>query len=151
MNAIASSLHSGLGTLQRALGSPAFDWKGQSIPCVPAALLDANSPIPGGFQDNATCRVLVRFTDWKRFDSTLVTMDSTLFTVDQGTNFSMVLRQDDGWVLLENNGGVAMEVGKPVPVVGRLLTYNGRVLRILTCKIDASGGFYSLDLGAKTK
>lgn len=78
-------------------------------------------------------------------------MDSTLFTVDQGTNYSMVQRQDDGWVLLEDNYGVAMEVGKPVPVVGRLIAYNGRTLRILSCRIDASGGFYSLELGAKTK
>jgi hypothetical protein len=36
-------------------------------------------------------------------------------------------------------------------VVGRTLVYQGRTLRILSCRVDASGGYYNLELGAKTK
>jgi hypothetical protein len=78
-------------------------------------------------------------------------MDSTLYTLDQGTTFSRLQREDSGFVLLENTDRIALTFCKPRPVVGRTLVYQGRTLRILSCRVDASGAYYSLDLGAKTK
>jgi hypothetical protein len=41
--------------------------------------------------------------------------------------------------------------GKMIPVVGRLLTYDGRQMRIMSAKRDGSGAYYALELGSKTK
>jgi hypothetical protein len=38
-----------------------------------------------------------------------------------------------------------------IPVVGRLLTYDGRQMRIVSAKRDGSGAYYALELGSKTK
>ena len=78
-------------------------------------------------------------------------MDSTLYTLDQGTTFSRLQREDSGFVLLENTDRIALTFCKPRPVVGRTLVYQGRTLRIMSCRVDASGAYYSLELGAKTK
>ena len=83
MTTIGSSLQQGMAVLQQMLGAPMFIWEGSSIRCIPAAINDANVPISGGFQDNVTSRILVMFSDWKTCDSTLVSMDSTLYTLDQ--------------------------------------------------------------------
>jgi len=148
---IGSSLQQGMTVLQQMLGSPMFIWEGSSIRCIPAAVTDSNTPVPGGFQDNVTSRILVKFSDWKTCDSTLVSMDTTLYTLDQGTTFSRLQREDTGFVLLENTDRIALTFCKPRPVVGRTLVYQGRTLRILSCRVDASGAYYSLELGAKTK
>jgi hypothetical protein len=112
---------------------------------------DANTPVPGGFQDNVASRILVKFSDWKTWDSTLVTMDTTLYTLDQGTEFSRLLKEDGYYLLQENTDRIALTFCKPRPVVGRTLAYQGRTLRILSCRVDASGAYYSLELGAKTR
>ena len=151
MTIIGSSLQQGMAVLQQMLGAPMFIWEGSSIRCIPAAVIDANSPIAGGFQDNVTSRILVMFSDWKTCDSTLVSMDSTLYTLDQGTTFSRLQREDSGFVFLENSDRIALTFCKPRPVVGRTLMYQGRSLRIMSCRVDASGAYYSLELGAKTK
>ena len=151
MTTIGSSLQQGMTVLQQMLGAPMFIWEGSSIRCIPAAVTDSNTPVAGGFQDNVASRVLVKFSDWKTCDSTLVSMDTTLYTLDQGTNFSRLQREDSGFVLLENTDRVALTFCKPRPVVGRTLVYQGRTLRILSCRVDASGAYYSLELGAKTK
>ena len=151
MTTIGSSLQQGMAVLQQMLGAPMFLWEGTSIRCIPAAVNDSNVPISGGFQDNVTSRVLVMFSDWKTCDSTLVSMDSTLYTLDQGTTFSRLQREDAGFVLLENTDRIALTFCKPKPVVGRTLVYQGRTLRILSCRVDASGAYYNLELGAKTK
>lgn len=151
MTTIGSSLQQGMTVLQQMLGSPMFIWEGSSIRCIPAAVTDSNIPVAGGFQDNVASRILVKFSDWKTFDSTLVSMDTTLYTLDQGTTFSRLQREDSGFVLLENTDRVALTFCKPRPVVGRTLVYQGRTLRILSCRVDASGAYYSLELGAKTK
>ena len=137
--------------LQQMLGAPMFIWQGSSIRCIPAAVTDANTPVAGGFQDNVASRILVKFSDWKTCDSTLVSMDTTLYTLDQGTTFSRLQREDSGFVLLENTDRVALTFCKPRPVVGRTLVYQGRTLRILSCRVDASGAYSRLELGAKTK
>ncbi len=151
MTTIGSSLQQGMTVLQQMLGSPMFIWEGSSIRCIPAAVTDSNTPVAGGFQDNVASRILVKFSDWKTCDSTLVSMDTTLYTLDQGTTFSRLQREDSGFVLLENTDRVALTFCKPRPVVGRTLVYQGRTLRILSCRVDASGAYYSLELGAKTK
>lgn len=151
MTTIGSSLQQGMTVLQQMLGSPMFIWEGSSIRCIPAAVTDSNTPVAGGFQDNVASRILVKFSDWKTCDSTLVSMDTTLYTIDQGTTFSRLQREDSGFVLLENTDRVALTFCKPRPVVGRTLVYQGRTLRILSCRVDASGAYYSLELGAKTK
>lgn len=151
MTTIGSSLQQGMTVLQQMLGSPMFIWEGSSIRCIPAAVTDSNTPVSGGFQDNVASRILVKFSDWKTCDSTLVSMDTTLYTLDQGTTFSRLQREDSGFVLLENTDRVALTFCKPRPVVGRTLVYQGRTLRILSCRVDASGAYYSLELGAKTK
>ena len=151
MTIIGSSLQQGMTVLQQMLGAPMFIWEGSSIRCIPAMVTDANTPVPGGFQDNVASRILVKFSDWKTFDSTLVTMDTTLYTLDQGTEFSRLLKEDGYYLLQENTDRIALTFCKPRPVVGRTLVYQGRTLRILSCRVDASGAYYSLDLGAKTK
>ena len=151
MTIIGSSLQQGMTVLQQMLGAPMFIWEGSSIRCIPAAVTDANTPVAGGFQDNVASRILVKFSDWKTWDSTLVTMDTTLYTLDQGTTFSRLQREDSGFVLQENTDRIALTFCKPRPVVGRTLVYQGRTLRILSCRVDASGAYYSLELGAKTK
>ena len=151
MTTIGSSLQQGMTVLQQMLGAPMFIWQGSSIRCIPAAVTDANTPVAGGFQDNVTSRILVKFSDWKTFDSTLVSMDTTLYTLDQGTTFSRLQREDSGFVLLENTDRIALTFCRPRPVVGRTLVYQGRTLRILSCRVDASGAYYSLELGAKTR
>ena len=151
MTTIGSSLQQGMTVLQQMLGAPMFIWEGSSIRCIPAAVTDANTPVAGGFQDNVASRILVKFSDWKTFDSTLVSMDTTLYTLDQGTEFSRLQREDSGFIFLENTDRIALTFCKPRPVVGRTLVYQGRTLRILSCRVDASGAYYSLELGAKTK
>ncbi len=151
MTIIGSSLQQGMTVLQQMLGAPMFIWEGSSIRCIPAMVTDANTPVPGGFQDNVASRILVKFSDWKTFDSTLVTMDTTLYTLDQGTEFSRLLKEDGYYLLQENTDRIALTFCRPRPVVGRTLVYQGRTLRILSCRVDASGAYYSLELGAKTK
>ena len=151
MTIIGSSLQQGMTVLQQMLGAPMFIWEGSSIRCIPAAVNDANTPVAGGFQDNVASRILVKFSDWKTFDSTLVSMDSTLYTLDQGTEFSRLLQENGFYLLQENTDRLALTFCKPRPVVGRTLVYQGRTLRILSCRVDASGAYYSLELGAKTR
>jgi hypothetical protein len=148
---IGSSLQQGMTVLQQMLGAPMFIWEGSSIRCIPAMVTDANTPVPGGFQDNVASRILVKFSDWKTWDSTLVSMDTTLYTLDQGTEFSRLLKEDGYYLLQENTDRIALTFCKPRPVVGRTLVYQGRTLRILSCRVDASGAYYSLELGAKTR
>jgi hypothetical protein len=151
MTIIGSSLQQGMTVLQQMLGAPMFIWEGSSIRCIPAMVTDANTPVPGGFQDNVASRILVKFSDWKTWDSTLVTMDTTLYTLDQGTEFSRLLKENGYYLLQENTDRIALTFCKPRPVVGRTLVYQGRTLRILSCRVDASGAYYSLELGAKTR
>jgi hypothetical protein len=151
MTIIGSSLQQGMTVLQQMLGAPMFIWEGSSIRCIPAMVTDANTPVPGGFEDNVASRILVKFSDWKTWDSTLVTMDTTLYTLDQGTEFSRLLKEDGYYLLQENTDRIALTFCKPRPVVGRTLVYQGRTLRILSCRVDASGAYYSLELGAKTR
>lgn len=151
MNLIATSLQLGMTVLQGALGNPAFLWQGQTVRCLPTAITDANNVINGGFNDNVAVRLLVKLSDWRLADSTLVTVDSTVWGADVGSTADRLLQESGSLILQENTDRLLLTFGKMVPVVGRTLTYEGRVLRILSAKKDSSGGYYVLELGAKTK
>lgn len=133
------------------MGNPSFLWQGQLVRCVPAAITDTNSVISGGFQDNVQARILVKFSDWRLADSTLVTVDATVWSADVGSSADRLLQESGSLILQENTDSLLMTFGKMIPVVGRLVTYDGRQLRIMSVKRDGSGAYYALELGAKTK
>lgn len=151
MNLISTSLQLGMSVLQGAMGNPSFIWQGQLVRCLPAAITDANSVISGGFQDNVQARILVKFSDWRLADSTLVTVDATVWSADVGSNADRLLQENGGLLLQENTDRILISFGRMIPVVGRLVTYDGRQLRIMSAKRDGSGAYYALELGAKTK
>lgn len=151
MNLIATSIQLGMSVLQSAMGNPSFLWQGQLVRCVPAAITDTNSVISGGFQDNVQARILVKFSDWRLADSTLVTVDATVWSADVGSSADRILQESGSLILQENTDSLLMTFGKMIPVVGRLVTYDGRQLRIMSVKRDGSGAYYALELGAKTK
>lgn len=151
MNLIATSIQLGMSVLQSAMGNPSFLWQGQLVRCVPAAITDTNSVISGGFQDNVQARILVKFSDWRLADSTLVTVDATVWSADVGSSADRMLQESGNLILQENTDSLLMTFGKMIPVVGRLVTYDGRQLRIMSVKRDGSGAYYALELGAKTK
>lgn len=141
----------GMAVLQSAMGNPSFLWQGELVRCIPASITDANSVISGGFQDNVQVRLLVRLSDWRLADSTLVTVDATVWSADVGTNAARLTQEDGNLVLQENTDRLLLTFGKMIPVVGRTVTYDGRSLRILSAKRDGTGAYYVLELGAKTK
>jgi hypothetical protein len=151
VNLIATSLQLGMSVLQGAMGNPSFIWQGQLVRCLPAAITDTNSVISGGFQDNVQARILVKFSDWRLADSTLVTVDATVWSADVGSNADRLLQENGSLLLQENTDRILISFGKMIPVVGRLVTYDGRQLRIMSAKRDGSGAYYALELGAKTK
>lgn len=151
MNLIATSLQLGMSVLQGAMGNPSFLWQGQLVRCLPAAITDTNSVISGGFQDNVQARILVKFSDWRLADSTLVTVDATVWSADVGSNADRLLQENGGLLFQENTDRILISFGRMIPVVGRLVTYDGRQLRIMSAKRDGSGAYYALELGAKTK
>lgn len=151
MNLIATSLQLGMSVLQGAMGNPSFIWQGQLVRCLPAAITDTNSVISGGFQDNVQARILVKLSDWRLADSTLVTVDATVWSADVGSNADRLLQENGGLLFQENTDRILISFGRMIPVVGRLVTYDGRQLRIMSAKRDGSGAYYALELGAKTK
>jgi hypothetical protein len=151
VNLIATSLQLGMTVLQGALGNPAFIWQGQLVRCLPTSITDANAVISGGFQDNLAARLLVKLDDWRLADSTLVTVDATVWSADVGSTADKLQLESGSLLLQENTDRLLLTFGKMMPVVGRTLTYDGRVLRIVSAKRDASGGFYVLELSAKTR
>ncbi len=140
-----------MSVLQGAMGNPSFIWQGQLVRCLPAAITDTNSVISGGFQDNVQARILVKFSDWRLADSTLVTVDATVWSADVGSNADRLLQENGSLILQENTDRLLTTFGRMIPVVGRLVTYDGRQLRIMSAKRDGSGAYYALELGAKTK
>jgi hypothetical protein len=151
VNLIATSLQLGMTVLQGAMGNPSFIWQGSLVRCIPAAITDANNVINGGFQDNVQVRLLVKLADWRLADSTLVTVDATVWSADVGSTADRLLQESGSLILQENTDALQLTFGKMIPVVGRTLTYDGRTLRIISAKRDGTGAYYVLELGAKTK
>ena len=125
MTIIGTSLQQGMSVLAKLIGEPTFIWKGSVVPCIPANVQDANSVMPGGFQDDVQFRLLVKVEDWMFADSTIILVDDTVMT----------LGEDE----------------KPKPIIGRTLTYKGRLYRITGVRQDPSGGFYQINLASPRK
>ena len=74
-----------------------------------------------------------------------------VWSADVGSSADRLLQESGSLILQENTDRLLMTFGKMVPVVGRLVTYDGRQLRIMSVKRDGSGAYYALELGSKTK
>lgn len=116
---IAKALRQGIGVLQNSLGNPFFLWNGEQVPCIPATVVDDIVPDIGGYRDNVTVRLVIRFSDWLSVDSNLVTVDSTIYMVDSG---------------------------KRRPLVGHTLMFRGKTYRVSSATTDSSEGFCRVDL-----
>jgi hypothetical protein len=124
MTIIGTSLQQGMSVLAKLIGEPTFLWKGAAVDCIPANVQDANSVVAGGFQDDVQFRLLVKIQDWLSADSALVLIDDTVQVLDDE---------------------------RPRPIIGRTLTYKGRLYRITGVRQDPSGGFYQINLASPRK
>lgn len=130
MNSLAYGIRAALEALKPLTNSVSFTWtRGDGttaqVVCVPSSEREANSPIAGGFDDMAAVTLYVQFSDWLTADSTLVSVDSTLWTADND--------------------------GNQRPVVGRKVTFQGTSYRILACVNAAPGSHYELTLGSSRR
>lgn len=103
MSVLANRLGAALDRLRGLTGNPTFTWKGLAVPCVVNNYARGTVLVVGGFEVRCDCRVFVKKENFLTADSTLVTIDSELFTMDND---------------------------KPQPVAGRTLVLAGQRLRI---------------------
>ena len=127
MNSLAYGIRAALEALKPLTNNTSFTWTlgdgtTAQVVCVPSSEREANSPISGGFDDAGGLSIYVQFSDWLTADSTLVTVDSTLWTTDN--------------------------TGNQRPVVGRKVTFQGTVYRIVACLQAAPGSHYELTLAS---
>ena len=104
------------------LGAPTFTWKNVEVECVPNQLNKGVVVISGGAEMVIGFTLVVRRDNFRSADSTIITVDSELYTADDNL---------------------------PHPVAGRELTFRGRNYRILTATEDSSRAYYKLDLANK--
>lgn len=116
---IADLVRAGLGSLRQDLDNPTFTWHGKDVPCVPQTIGNLAVVALGGFdiQISATLRVDAR--EFLTADSTLVTVDSTLYSADNDT---------------------------PTPVSGKRLTFRGKEYKVGRASVSPCASYYSLDL-----
>ncbi len=100
--------------------TPKFTWNAVEIDCIPMMADTGALIVIGGIESTFTCSLIVRIRDFLSADSTLVTADSDIYTVDAGV---------------------------PVPLVGKLVTFRQKSQRILMTSIDASSAFIKVTLG----
>lgn len=127
MNSLAYGIRAALEALKPLTNNTSFTWtlgdgSTAQVVCVPSSEREANSPISGGFDDTGGVTLYVQFSDWLTADSTLVSVDSTLWTADND--------------------------GNQRPVVGRKVTFQGTVYRIVSCVTAAPGSHYELTLAS---
>ena len=127
MNALAYGIRAALEALKCYTNNVSFTWTRADgttaqVTCVPSGEREANAPIVGGFDDLASLTLYVQFSDWLTADSTLVSVDSTLWTADNE--------------------------GNQRPVTGRKVTYQTRTYRIIACTNAAPGSHYELTLAS---
>jgi hypothetical protein len=130
MNALASLIQQGLKVMQPLTGDSTFRWSTASgadvdVDCVPSSDREANSVIPGGFQDDSGFTLAVLLEDWITADSTIITVDSTLYTSDSD--------------------------GRSHPITGRKIRFRGKRWTIENVNLAACGSHYDLTLTAATK
>lgn len=71
-----------LSALRGDLESPTFTWNGTEIPCVPNTLGVGTIVAAGGYEETVSLTLYVDKTEFLSADSTLVTVDSELYTMD---------------------------------------------------------------------
>jgi len=109
---IADFTRSALAGLRADLESPTFTWREASVPCVPNTLGIGSIVSDGGYEMTVSLTLFVDRAEFLTADSTLVTIDSELYTMD-----------DD----------------RPTPVTGKVITYQGAERRIAKTMQTADG------------
>ncbi len=109
---IADFTRSALSGLRADLDSPTFTWREASVPCVPNTLGIGSIVSDGGYEMTVSLTLFVDRTEFLSVDSTLVSIDSELYTMD-----------DD----------------RPTPVTGKVITHQGTERRIAKTMQTADG------------
>jgi len=109
---IADFTRSALAGLRADLESPTFTWREASVPCVPNTLGIGSIVSDGGYEMTVSLTLFVDRAEFLTADSTLVTIDSELYTMD-----------DD----------------RPTPVTGKVIAYQGAERRIAKTMQTADG------------
>lgn len=112
-----------LSELEVELGSETFTWVNTlEVECVPNLMARGTVVVSGGHEAVVGFTLVVRKSHFLSVDSTLITVDSELHTMDGS---------------------------RPHPVTGRHLTFRGKQYKILTATEDPSRAYYKLDLADK--
>ena len=81
---IADFTRGALAGLRADLESPTFTWRNASVPCVPNTLGIGSIVSDGGYEMTVSLTLFVDRDEFLSADSTLVSVDSELFTADNG-------------------------------------------------------------------
>ena len=120
MSLLGDEISDALVEMESLTGNQTFTWKGIEVLCVPSSLRLGQVIAVGGHEEEITLTLIVRRGHFLTADSTLITIDSELFTSDSHM---------------------------PHPVAGRTLTFRGKLYRILAAREPAPRASYELDLG----
>ena len=99
-------------TLRGIMGKPSFLWKNRAIACTPSTLSESNAIAMGGVEETVTLTLYCLMSEFRSVvtaDSTLLTIDSELFTMDLD--------------------------GQRKPVVGRKVTFAGSDHRVMSTRV----------------
>lgn len=123
---IAEMIKDGINDLLDSLSNesgvaPFFVWQSVNIPCLPSMIDSGATIVIGGLEATLSCTLHVRVKEFLTADSTLVTVDSEQFTVDAGVT---------------------------TPVVGKLISFRQKNLRIIGSSVDSSNTYLKLLLGS---
>ena len=99
--------------------TPVFTWRGVEVACIPSSVARGVELDTEGNALTIDLRLIVRRAVFLTADSTLVTVDSDLYTADNAT---------------------------PVPVAGRTLTFRGAEYRILSARESGPLSHFELTL-----
>lgn len=120
---IADVLDDLQGQLATDANPSTFTWRDTlEVPCVPGLAMRSSIVSPGGHEAVVQFALNVKLSEFQTVDSTVITVDSELYTADSD---------------------------RPHPVAGRKLVYNGKTYKILSAGRDPSGAYYKLELGDK--
>ena len=104
MTVFGERLGAVMDRLRQGTGSPTFLWKGATVPCVMNTFAKGTVLEEGGYQIEVDAKIFVKKTEFLTVDSTLVIIDSEIFTTDSQ---------------------------KPTPVAGKTLTAGGKRYKIV--------------------